>query len=158
MQELLKMGAHHLCLLHSWIKVYQMQWSTQSGTSSILLGAVRWTLKLTHQGLRANLTCIASSASIVRVVIKLILLIVSSKNIASIKSGMPRNTKSFMKIEASQSAQLWMGQVYNSEKPLLIFTEYSKERNPHWYYSRRFQHPFHSRTFMIFYLNHPKFF
>jgi len=36
-----------------------------------------------------------------------------------------------MKIEASQSAQLWMRQVYNSEKPLLILTEYSKEQNPH---------------------------
>jgi len=91
-----------------------------------LLSTVRQTLRQTYQDSRpnkVNLACIASSASIIRVIIKLTPLIVSSGNITLIKNNIPRNTKSFVKIEANQSAQLWARQVHDSEKPLLIFTE-----------------------------------
>ena len=80
---------------------------TKRNIIDILLGAVRQTLRQTHQDSRpnkVNLAYIASSTLIIRVIIKLTLLIVSSGNITSINNNIPRNTKSFVKIEANQSA------------------------------------------------------
>ena len=105
--------------------------NTKWNIINILLSTIRQTLRQTYKDLKPNKINLAYITSIIRVIIKLTLSIVSSGNITSIKSGMPRNTENFIKIEVNQSAQLWVKQVHDSEKPLLIFIECLKEQNPH---------------------------
>jgi len=105
--------------------------NTKWNIINILLSAIRQTLRQTYKDLKPNKINLAYTTSIIRVIIKLTLSIVSSGNITSIKSGMLRNTENFIKIEVNQSAQLWVKQVHDSEKPSLIFIECLKEQNPH---------------------------
>jgi len=72
-------------------------------------GTAKQTSKQTCQDLRPskeNLAYTISNASTSRVIIKQILTTVLSGNTDSIRSGMPRNIRSFVKTKANQSAQL----------------------------------------------------
>ena len=72
---------------------------------------------------------IASSALIVRVIIKVILLSAPSRNISLIENNTQRSIKSFVITKASQSVYLWARWVYNVKKPLFIFTKCLQEQN-----------------------------
>ena len=82
---------------------------TRLNIINTLHSAVRQISKQTHQDSRLNrmgLVHTASSASTARVIIKLILPNAPSGSTALTKNSIQRSTKSFMKTEASQSAQL----------------------------------------------------
>jgi len=75
-----------------------------------------------------NPACINSSMSIVKVNTKPTVMHAHSGNTTSIRSSMLRNTKSFVKTEANQFTQLWVGQIHEFKKPKDFFTEFSKEQ------------------------------
>ena len=74
-----------------------------------------------------NLVCIHLSVSIAKVDTKPIAMYAHFRDIASIRSGILRNTKSFIKTEVNQFAQLWIGQIHEFKKPKDFFVECSKK-------------------------------
>jgi len=66
--------------------------------------------------------------SIVKVNTKQTAIHAYSRDTASTRSGILRNTKSFVKTKANQFTQLWTRQIYEFKKPKYFFTECSKKQ------------------------------
>ena len=77
---------------------------------------------------KINPACINSSMSIVKINTKPTVIYAYSGDTTSTRSSMLRNTKSFVKTEADQFTQLWVGQIHEFKKPKDFFAECSKEQ------------------------------
>jgi len=80
---------------------------------------------------------IVSNISIAKENIKLIAMHILSRGTDSTRNYTWKNIRSFVKIEASQSAHLWVRQVYDFKKSQAFFAKCSKKQITHRYYTKK---------------------